>query len=131
MLRLAIVLPVYAFVAIFLPRQPDVARVLEPMLALDPNIAIRISFAALAGSVLLIWLMRREPNGWLLTNPAPWLHVAFMGLIGLAFAGVFDVFEWMSGAPTSVISLIVIPIAFTVAEAVYLALQWRMNRKFD
>ena len=29
------------------------------------------------------------------------------------------------------ISLILVPIAFMIAEATYLALEWRLNRKFD
>lgn len=131
MLRLAIVIPVYASVAIFLPRHPDIARLLEPLFRLDPDIAIAISGAALAIAAPLLWLMRREPNGWLLTRPSIALHILFMGLIGVAFAAVFDVFEWMSGSPTNVLSLLIIPPAFMIAEAVYLAVQWRMNRKFD
>ena len=37
----------------------------------------------------------------------------------------------LSGTSTDLISLILVPIAFMIAEATYLALEWRMNRKFD
>ena len=131
MLRLVIVLPVYAFVAVFLPRQPDVMRLMEPLYRLHPDIAIGISFGALCLSVFGIWYLRREPDGLLFKHPSLWLHVVFMGLIGLAFAAVFDVFEWMGGAPTHVFSLIVVPIAFMIAETVYVLAQLRMNRNFD
>lgn len=119
MQRLFIVLPVYAFVAIFLPQRPEVRELMEPLLRVDPTIALYIAVAALGLSGLGLWLFRREPNGLLFRRNTWPMRIAFMGLIGVFFAAVFHVFERMSGQYSSLMSLILLPIAFMAAEAVF------------
>jgi len=125
MQRLFIVLPVYAFVAIFLPQRPEVRELMEPLQRVDPAIALYIAVAALALSRLGLWLFRREPNGLLFKSNTRPMRIAFMGLIGIFFAAVFHVFERMSGQYSSLISLILLPVAFMAAEAVYEFIQSR------
>ena len=119
MQRLFIVLPVYAFVAIFLPQQPSVRKLMEPLLRIDPSIALYIAIAALALSGLGLWLFRREPNGLLFRNNTWPMRIAFMGQIGVFFAAVFHVFERMSGQYSSLMSFILLPIAFMAAEGAF------------
>lgn len=128
MQRLAIFLPVYAFVAIFLPRNPAVQRMLEPLYAVPPSVTFPISLIALIVAGIVLYLFRKQPGGWLYTKPVWWMRVADSGLIGVAIAGLFDVFEKLAGGPTSLFSIIVVPIAFMIAEAVTLAVERRMNR---
>ena len=130
-LRLPIVIGMYAFIVVFLPRNPAVDRMFDKVRMIDPNIAIRVSVVALAAASLGLWLMWRQPKGFLRTKPSRKLVIVNSGLIGVVFAGIFDVMERISGLATDLISLILIPIAFMAAEGAYLALEWRLNRKFD
>ncbi|MEL7130341.1 MAG: hypothetical protein AAGK23_12420, partial [Pseudomonadota bacterium] len=119
MLRLFIVLPVYALVVVVLPTRPEVRTLTEPLLRLDPQLALVVAIIAGGASGLGLWLFRREPHGFLLTRNTVALRVAFMGLIGIFFAAVFHLFERMSGQYSSLLSLILLPIAFMAAEAAY------------
>ena len=130
-LRLPIVIGMYAFIVVFLPRNPAVDRMFDKVRMIDPNIAITVSVVALAAASLGLWLMWRQPKGFLRTKPSRKLVIVNSGLIGVVFAGIFDVMERISGLATDLISLILIPIAFMAAEGAYLALEWRLNRKFD
>jgi len=130
-MRLPIVIGMYAFIVVFLPRNPAVDRMFDQVRRVDPNIAISVSVAGLLLSCLFLWLMWRRPNGWLHKHPSRRLVVVNSGLVGVAFAAVFDVMQRLSGAPSDLIGIILVPIAFMAAEAVYLAVEWRMNRNFD
>lgn len=130
-LRLPIVIGMYAFIVVFLPRNPAVDRMFDKVRMIDPNIAIAVSVVVLLASAIGLWLMWRRPNGVLHKRPTRMLVILNSGLIGAAFAGIFDVMERLSGAATDLVSLILVPIAFMVAEGAYLAIDWRLNRKFD
>ena len=130
-LRLPIVIGVYAFIVVFLPRNPAVDRMFDRVRMIDPDIAITVSAVALAVAGLGLWILWRKPAGIMRRKPTRLLAVVHYGLIGVAFAGVFDVMQRLSGMATDLVSLILIPIAFMIAEGVYLALEWRMNRNFD
>ena len=129
MQRLFIVLPVYAFVAIFLPARPEVRDLMEPLLRVDPTLALYVSIAALALSGLGLWLFRREPNGLMFRHNTWPVRVAFMGLVGIFFAAVFHVFERMSGQYSTLMTLILLPIAFMAAEGVYELFQLMRKRE--
>ena len=129
--RFIVVIVIYAFVVIFLPKQPDIARLLYQLQTIDPNISIGISAGALAIASLASYFLWRQPNGLMHTRPSIGLYIAHMGLIGVIFSSVFDVFYWLSGQSTDITGLILIPTAFMVAEGVYLLIQWRMNRPAD
>ena len=129
--RLPIVIGVYAFIVVFLPRNPSVDRWFDHVRRIDPNIAISVSVVAMAVAGIAMWLMWRKPNGIMRRRPTRVLAVLHYGLVGVLIAGAFDVMERVSGMATDLISLILIPIAFMIAEGVYLAFEWRMNRNFD
>ena len=130
MQRLFIVVPVYAFVAIFLPARPEVRELMEPLLRIDPTLAMYISVAALSLSGLGLWLFRREPNGLLFRRNTWPMRIAFMGLVGIFFAAVFHVFERMSGQYSTLMTLFLLPIAFMAAEGVYELFQ-QMRKRVD
>jgi hypothetical protein len=130
-MRLPIVIGMYAFIVVFLPRNPAVDRLFDKVRMIDPNIAISISVVALALGALGLWVMWRQPKGLLRTKPNRKLIILNSGFVGVVFAGVFDVMQKLSGSATDLISIILVPIAFMIAEGTYLALEWRLNRKFD
>lgn len=130
-LRLPIVIGVYAFIVVFLPRNPAIDRMFDKVRMIDPDIALAVSVAALAVAALALWYLWRKPSGLMRRRPTRLLAVAHYGLVGVVFAGVFDVMQRLSGVPTDLISLILIPTAFMIAEGAYLALDWRLNRRFD
>ena len=105
-MRLPIVIGMYAFIVVFLPRNPAVDRLFDKVRMIDPNVAISVSVAGLLLACLFLWLMWRQPKGWLRRRPSRKLIVVNSGLI-------------------------LVPIAFMAAEGAYLALEWRLNRKFD
>ena len=127
MLRLLVVIPVYAFVAIFLPRQDWFLPLGDAFRRIGPDISIIISITSLVAVGAAYFLLRRFGLMWMASKPRL-AQIVLMGFLGVFIAAVFDVFERMSGYATDIISLIVIPIAFMIAEAVYSALQWRLNR---
>ena len=129
MQRLFIVVPVYAFVVIVLPARPEVRDLMEPLLRVDPTLALYVAVAALGLSGLGLWLFRREPNGLLFRRNTWQMRIAFMGLIGLFFAAVFHVFERMSGQYSTLMTLILLPIAFMAAEGVYELFQQMRKRE--
>ncbi len=129
MQRLFIVVPVYAFVVIVLPARPEVRDLMEPLLRVDPTLALYVAVAALGLSGLGLWLFRREPNGLLFRRNIWQMRIAFMGLIGLFFAAVFHVFERMSGQYSTLMTLILLPIAFMAAEGVYELFQQMRKRE--
>ncbi|HRX73555.1 MAG TPA: hypothetical protein P5341_05570, partial [Hyphomonas sp.] len=130
-LRLPIVIGVYAFIVVFLPRNPEVDRWFDQVRRIDPNIAISVSVAAMVVACFLMWLLWRKPNGIMHRRPTRVLAVLHYGLIGVLISGAFDIMERVSGMATDLISLILVPVAFMIAEGVYLALEWRLNRNFD
>ncbi|MBF18459.1 MAG: hypothetical protein CME88_08790 [Hirschia sp.] len=129
-LRLFIVIPIYAFVAIFLPQQDWFTPISDQLRKIDPDIAIIISVAGvlLAGAIYMG--LRRFGQKWMMLHPR-FAQILFSGCLGLFIAGIFDVFERLSGYATDVISLIIVPIAFMIADAIFLALDWRMNKTPD
>jgi uncharacterized membrane-anchored protein len=130
-MRLPIVIGMYAFIVVFLPRNPAVDRLFDKVRTIDPNIAITISVVALIAGGIGLWMLWRQPKGLLRTKPNRKLVIINSGLVGIVFAAIFDVMQKFSGSATDLISLILVPIAFMIAEATYLALEWRLNRKFD
>jgi hypothetical protein len=126
-IRWVIVISIYAAVVVFLPRVRQVEELFSVLLEIHPNTAVMISGVALLVAALGEFLLWRQPNGLLRTHPSRWLYVVHMGLLGVLISGVFDIFERLSGVATNVTGLILIPIAFMVAEAIYLALDWRFG----
>ena len=130
MTRLLIVIPVYAFVVLFLPGVEGMQIVFDALRTIDPNISIIISVAALVTAAVGLWYLRGVTPRWAMASPRL-AQVLNMACLGMFISGIFDVFQRMSGRPTDVISLITVTFAFVVAEAVFQAIDWRMKKKFD
>lgn len=126
--RLFIVLPVYAAVVIFLPRQDWFAPFAEQIAGINPDVAGWVSVLLGAAAALAFWVIRYRPFQWMFAKPRV-TEVIGMGLLGIIIAAIFDIFERLANAPTSLVNMILLPIGFMVSEAVYLALQWRMQRR--
>jgi len=127
MRRLLIWIPVYGLVAIVLPRHPGFERLVEPLLRVPPGVVMAIVVPSLIVSVVLIWLFRREPDGWMFRYPAWYMPILFAGLIGLAFSSALDLLDYASGGAPNLIYLILIPLAFMAAEAVAGAIERRIT----
>ncbi|MCA8901775.1 MAG: hypothetical protein KDA53_11040 [Hyphomonas sp.] len=130
-LRLPIVIGMYAFIVVFLPKNPSVDRMFDQIRTIDPNIAITVSIVSLLLAVAGLWYMWRKPKGVMHHRPTRVLAILHYGLVGVAFSGAFDVMQWLSGDATDLVYLILVPIAFMISEGIYLAIEWRLNRNFD
>lgn len=130
MTRLLIVIPVYAFVVMFLPSVEGMQIVFDTLRTIDPDVSIIVSVIALLLAGIGLWYMRRVMPKWVMSAPRT-AQILNMACLGMFISGIFDVFQRISGRPTDVISLITVTFAFVIAEAVFQAIDWRMNRKFD
>ncbi|MEL6285663.1 MAG: hypothetical protein AAFQ18_05585 [Pseudomonadota bacterium] len=128
MRRLLIWIPVYGLVAIVLPRQPVFERLVEPLLRIPPDLVMMIVVPTLFLSAALMYLMRREPNGWMFRYPTWYMPILFAGLVGLAFSSALDMLDFFTGGGPNVIFLILIPLAFMAAEAMVLAVEHRLDK---
>lgn len=126
--RLFIVLPVYAAVVIFLPRQDWFIPFVDQVAGVHPDIAFWVSVLLGAAATLGFWIIRNRPFRWMFQKPRI-TEVIGMGLLGVIIAAVFDVIERLGNVPTTLVNMILLPIGFMVSEAVFLAIQWRMQRR--
>jgi uncharacterized membrane-anchored protein len=83
-----------------------------------------------AAAGLAFWVIRNRPFKWMFAKPRV-TEVIGMGLLGVIIAAVFDIFERLAEMPTSLVNMILLPIGFMVSEAVFLSLQWRMQKRDD
>jgi len=122
-LRLAVTIPVYVFVLVFLPRNDDYRRLVEPFNSVEPTTVVAISGAALilAGAIVLALGTGRLVFAGLQNQ------IIFAAAVGLGFGAAINIFGYFTGLGVSISDLILIPVGFTVAEAVFLALQWRLR----
>ncbi|MEO1407929.1 MAG: hypothetical protein AAFV54_15800 [Pseudomonadota bacterium] len=122
-LRLAVTIPVYVFVLVFLPRNDDYRRLVEPFNAVHPQTVLVISaIALLAAGALTVALSL----GKITTQPIQ-RQTLVAGAIGLAFGAAINLFGYFTGLGVSISDLILVPVGFMAAELVYLALQWRIQ----
>ena len=126
--RIVVVVIVYALVVVLLPKQYDVARLLNHLRTIDPMIVFVASAIVTALSGLGSYILLRRPNGLMYTHPTRILAVVRMGLVGGFVAGVLNVVFWLAGETPDVVMLVLIPLAFVIGEAAYLLLEWRLNR---
>jgi hypothetical protein len=125
--RLFIVLPVYAAVVIFLPKQEWFAPVIDYIARIHPDIAFWTSMSLSAAGILALWVIYSKPTRWMARHPRV-TAVIGSGFLGFLFAGVFDLFERLAGNTTTLYYAILMPIGFMAAEAIWLAVHWRLNR---
>lgn len=128
--RLFIVLPVYAAVVIFLPRQDWFIPVMDYVGRIEPEHSFWTSMALGIAAVLAILVIRYRPFDWMLSKPRV-VEVIGIGFVGMVIAAVFDLFERLAGQSTNLVNMILLPIGFMISEAVYLAVQWRTQRSDD
>ena len=122
-LRLAVTIPVYVFVLVFLPRNDDYRRLVEPFNAVHPHIVLMISAVALAAAGALLVAISLDK---IATQPIP-RQTLFAGAIGLAFGAAINLFGYFTGLGVSISDLILVPVGFMAAELVFLGLQWRIQ----
>jgi len=128
--RLFIVIPVYALVVIFLPQMEGFQTLMEPLMRIHPDVAITASVIAGIIAVAAIWGTRKFGLAGLAGRPRV-AEVIGSGFVGIIIAAIFDVFQRLSGSPTNIVSLILLPLAFMAAEAVFLTIQWRLAKRED
>ena len=126
--RLFIVLPIYALVVIFLPQQLWFRPFADEVAGIHPDVTFWVSASLGAAATLGLWVVRNRPFAWMFRRPRV-TEVIGMGLLGIIFAAVFNVFEKLGNIHISLVSMMLLPIGFMISEAVYLAIQWRMQRK--
>ncbi|MEM9669611.1 MAG: hypothetical protein AAF950_11860 [Pseudomonadota bacterium] len=122
-LRLLVTIPVYVFVLVFLPRNDDYRRLVEPMNALSPQLVLVISSIALVLAGVIVLAIS---SGRLRLQPIP-QQVAFAGAIGLGFGAAINLFGYLTRLGLSISDLIIVPVGFMAAELAFLTLQWRLQ----
>lgn len=122
-LRLAVTIPVYVFVLVFLPRNDDYRRLVDPFNAVHPPTVLLISALALIAAGVLVVALSLDK---ITTQPIQ-RQTLFAGGIGLAFGAAINLFGYFTGLGVSISDLILVPVGFMAAELVYLALQWRIQ----
>lgn len=124
MLRFVIVVVFYALAVIGLPRWTPFADLMKTLSRIPPTQATLINVGAILAAGGVFYLLTRKPSGWIYKRPSSALEVLRMGLIGVLFAGFFDLLQGLSGYSMVVENLAIIPLAFIVAETVYVLLRW-------
>ncbi|MEM8634977.1 MAG: hypothetical protein AAGF33_08370 [Pseudomonadota bacterium] len=122
-LRLAVTIPVYVFVLVFLPRNDDYRRIVEPFNAVLPQTVLMISAIALVAAGALVVAISA---GKIAIQPIQ-RQTLFAGSIGLGFGAAINLFGYFTGLGVSISDLILVPVGFMAAELVFLALQWRLQ----
>lgn len=128
MLRLFIVIVVYTLAIVALPRFGPFIELSEMLARLPTRTAFIINISALISASALLYGLMAKPRGLLYRRPSALLYIARIGLIGAAFASLYDLFQAMSGYAISVQSLLLIPPAFMVGETVYFGVIWGWRR---
>ena len=128
MLRLFVVIVCYALAVMSLPRFAPFAELMETLARLPAKTALIINISALLSASALLYALAKQPGGLLYRRPSALLFILRMGLIGVVFATLYELFEALSNYAISVQSLLLIPPAFMIAEAVYFLGIWMWRR---
>lgn len=138
--RLVITLPIYAFILVYLPQQQDFRNLEAKLVNVAPSAAFAISIAALIGAAMIgMYALNRAE-----TKPLPYtgdpvtdaktehfakikLSLVLSLVIGLGIAALVNIVGYFISYAPSLMLLIIMPLGFTVAEAVYEALNWRLK----
>lgn len=119
MIRLLVFVVTFAIVVIGLPQWAPAGEFFQNVSRLPSQTAFLINAAALLLSAPVLFLITRQPGGWLYTRPGALTRLVYSGLLGLAIAALFELFEGLSGRATTIVNLILITVAFFAGEAVY------------
>jgi len=138
--RLLITMPVYVFVLVYLPQQQDFRTLEAKLINVSPSIGLMISIAALIGAAAVGILYLKQANKKPLpqtSDPfaeAKYLHfqhvkrtLVLTFAIGLGVAATINIVGYFVNYAPSLALLIIMPFAFTVAEALYEGLSWRLK----
>ena len=128
MLRLFIVIVFYTLAIAVLPRFGPISDALDTLTRLPARAALIINMSAVFSASLLLYALMRKPGGLIYRRPSALLYIARMGLIGLIFGGLYELFQAMSGFASSVLSLALIAPAFMIGEAVYFITIWGFRK---
>lgn len=138
--RLLITMPVYIFVLVYLPQQQDFRNLESKLVNISASVSFAVSVAALIGatSLGLFYLSRVEktlpqPTGDPVTDTKA-LHFTRIrsGLIvtfsiGLGIAALINILGYFVNYAPSLSLLILMPLAFTIAEVLFEGLNWRVT----
>lgn len=119
MLRLFILITVFTLVVVGLPQYTAFDALFDEVRKVPSRAVLLADITALCVSLPLLHRMTRQPTGWLHTRPGMTTRLAYNGLIGLVIAGLFDIFEALSGYAVNLVSLVLLPLAFVAGELVY------------
>lgn len=124
MIRLLIFIISYALVIFTLPRWGPYVDLAEELLRVPAKTALIVNLGGLIGASGLLYALTKQPNGLLYKYPSGWLQIIRTGLLGIAFATLFDLAEGLSGYAMTISNLLILPIAFMVGEAAYVCGVW-------
>lgn len=137
--RLLVTLPIYVLIMVYLPQQQDFRNLEAQLVNVTPSISFAISVLALIlAAGLAAHLLKRKSSPTSLTNQTPPDHKSYhlsalklnLGLtlcLGMAIAALINIVGFVIGYAPSLVLLIIMTLGFTIAEAVYLAISWRMT----
>lgn len=128
MLRLFVVIVCYTLAVMSLPRFAPFAALMETLARLPAKTALIINISALLSASALLYALAKQPGGLLYRRPSALLFILRMGLVGTVFAALYELFQALSNYAISVQSLLLIPPAFMIAEAVYFCGIWVWRR---
>jgi len=128
MLRLFVVIVCYALAVMSLPRFAPFAELMETLARLPEKTALIINISALLSASALLYALAKQPGGLLYRRPSALLFILRMGLIGVVFATLYELFQALSNYAISVQGLLLIPPAFMIAETVYFFGIWIWRR---
>lgn len=128
MLRLFVLVIVFALIVFALPGWPPAANVLGTLRQLPSQTALIANIAALIIGLPLLVLQTRQPHGWLYTRPGLVTRTTHAGALGLVIASLFSIFDALSGYAITLDSLVLITVAFVMGELVYQFLHWIWTR---
>ena len=123
-MRLLIFIICYALVIFTLPRWAPYVELSGQLLRLPAKTALIINLGGLISAVGLLYGLTKRPNGLLYKYPFGWLQIIRTGLIGVAFATLFDLAEGLSGYAMTISNLLILPIAFMAGEAAFVCGVW-------
>ncbi len=122
MLRFFILVVMFTIVIVGVPQIPAAQSILSQTNQITSQTAFYINLAALCLAAPLAWFTVRRPNGWIYTAPGVGTLLLQRTVTGVLIAALFTLFEALSGYAATLGYLLLVPLAFFVAELTYQAL---------
>lgn len=120
LLRLLLVLPIYLLAAMFIPQIDYFARLFDQLSQTPLNWVNYIALAVLVFCGLALAFSLKHPFGQKIVQGVGPGRVLQIGCVGGLFAALNILFESISGAAPQLASLVLLPLAFMIAEVGYI-----------